>query len=617
MYRSNSEVSNEATSDIPRAEASPSLSFAALAGALSTTVGPSQTNEKEVWDLLQILFDSQDPSQGTEVTSAHRKSLLSQFWKSIVTPEALSQAQRAQNLEEKSLAQLSANDIWGATESLLAGGNPKLATMVSQIDAADEGVQHAIYEQINYWRDVNSLSEIPHQIRALYELLAGNTCTAEGKSGQGAEDRAENFNISARFGLGWRRSFGLRLWYATLRNEPIETAIELYKNDLGSYQEQVRPVPEFDRNGADKGWDDPDFNARTDVLYSLLNLYAATQTSDSYLPTTETADLLAPENVTGNPLDARLSFLLCQTLLAHGLITTEPTEPYSEDIQTSENTVNIADNITSTFLAQLSQQSEDLVPAVFVALHLTHAPSRYRSITDLLTRHAATIGASADSCQTWQALVGLKIPDAWIWQAKATYARTALHDEKSQCLFLLRAGELVQACDVLRSVVAPGAVVTEDLLPTSQDVEGDTLPGDLRSILKEFEEDDEATNLTEWKDDLGGSIYVSYVSLIEKVERHRKSGRVHWNSSEAKELRNLIGTLQRALPNSDDVGKLGLQERVAAWEMRRVVEGVSEGLRGQEDGMALDGDEGEGENGGVMSDAERLSEGYYKKVGRA
>ncbi|KAL9054378.1 MAG: hypothetical protein Q9162_004180 [Coniocarpon cinnabarinum] len=608
-YRQLVETSSDASS-IPHARPSSNFSFADFASAMASADNAAVASEKETWDLLQILFDAQDSSQGAEDESVTRKTLLSQYWKSIVTPTALSHAERAENAEEKAFAQLSANDVSGATETLLAGGNPKLAMMMAQIEIADNEFKATIRDQIDHWRDTNVLSEIPHRIRALYELLAGNACTADGKMGAGPENKAENFNISARLGLNWRQSFGLRLWYASLSDEPIEAAISIYKHQLDTYQEQVRPRPSFHADG----WKDPDPDRRTDVLWSLLKLYDKLHSGNGRLSVRELADLLAPENVAGNPLSAQLSFLLSQTLRARGLIAVG-----TSDIMADEVT-HLFDGITSTFLAQLSSSPNDLVSAIFVALHLTHPATRYSAITTLLTTHASALGSNSDA-PTWAALTQLQIPNAWLWQAKATHARTVLRDEKARCLFLLRAGDVIDACDVLRSIVAPGAVVAETLLPTTNTSDSGTsdVPSDLKSILQEFENNDEAAALAEWTSYLGGAVYARYVQLIERTERHRRSGRAHYNAAESRELQGLIQELQQKL---ESVGEgVGLKERVAAWEMKRIVGEVGEELRRQEDGMVIDTEkdverDGE-EQGGVMREVEKRAEQYYHKVGWA
>ena len=230
-----------------------SFSFADFASSIpSDTNSPSLKAEKTTLQLAQILFDTQDPSQSERNTARIRKENLPQFWKSIVTPQALEQARSAKTAEEKAIAYLSADDVWDATEALLNGSDYRLSTMLSQLssDLPNIPLKTAVTEQINHWRTTNTLSEIIPSIRVIYEILAGNTCVSDGKTAVGAEDKAETFNISHKFGLTWRQSFGLKLWYGCdSSSEPdadeIVEAVKAYDRNLRSYQERVRPTPWF------------------------------------------------------------------------------------------------------------------------------------------------------------------------------------------------------------------------------------------------------------------------------------------------------------------------------------------------------------------------------------
>lgn len=580
---------------IPNVKLSDSFSFSSFAASLHDST--TSTAEKAMWELLQILFDDQDSTLSAPIIATTRKTLLSQFWKSVVTPAALAQAERASNAEEKALAYLSANDVWSATEVLQAGGNPKLATMVSLLGATGEAGRNAVRSQLQHWRDNNSLSEIPQRIRALYEILAGNVCTAEGKTTAGPENRAENFCISARFGMDWKQAFGLRLWYGVARDEPLQSAVDAFDGDLRSYQEQVRPVPE--KTGV--GWTDHHADQRTDVLWSLLKLYAAVQKGTAVTPK-DVADLIAPDDVAGNPLDAQLSFLVCQTLRARGLVDMSQPEAMDEDAEEQDPAYG-ADVITSTLLSQLSTKKEDVAYALFVALHLAHPASRQTAVHELLTLHAGSLGADPTSCPTWSSIdADLHIPASWVYQAKATHARAVLHDDQSHCLYLLRAGRIGDAVDSLRHVVAPDAVVAEELLPprpSSRSSSDNAIPAtgavstDLQRILAEFATHPDATAQPGWTRGLGGLTYSHFVTLTERVERKKRSGLTHYTSAETSELERLTRDIRSALPTdgSRDDDEMTLPERAAAWEMGRVVAEVEATLRAAGDdvrGFRLD-----------------------------
>ena len=594
---------------LPVAEPSGPFTFASFAGSLTDTA--KFDAEKATWDLLQILFDDQDSTLSAPIIDTTRKTLLSKFWKSIVTPKALEQVRRASSSEQKALAYLSANDVWSATEALLAGGNPKLASMVSQIGAIGDAGKAATRKQLQHWRNDSSISEIPDGIRAIYELLAGNACTAVGKTNVGLENRAENFCISAQFGMDWKQAFGLRLWYGVSGGEPLEKAVEQLDEDLKTFQEQIRPVP--GRRAA--GWRDPHVDERTDVLWSLLKLYAASQKRQS-LEMKDIADLLAPENVSGNPLDAQLSFLLCQTLKAKRLVR-PPSFPSDTD-ENDKDLNHMSDSIASTLISQYSGSPANLPESLFVALHLSDPFSRQSAVENLLSSHAASLGPAPSDCDIWRTIdQDLKIPASYIYSAKAAYARSTLHDEKARCLYLLRADAAVEATDVLKHIVAPAAVVAEELLPSRSAADQATtgIPRDLKAILTEFENNASATTLAGWTRGLGGAAYSRFVAFVELTERKKRSGLSHYKNAESHELERLEQEIRDTLPEegSREEEEMTLRERVASWEIVRVVEDVRKSVRAQEEdvsGFATDGGEGE------MTLEPNLIPGLEERVGR-
>ena len=300
---------------VPRAKLTNSFSFADFASAVPPN-GPVDENEKMMWQLAQILFDSQDPELDQHGTDAMRKDHLMKFWKSMVTPIALDQARNARNSEERAIAYLSAHNVWDATECLLSGGDFRLSTMVSQI-GGDETMRECVTEQIKHWRSTNILSEIPARIRALYELLAGNTCVSDGRSGAGPENKAETFSISSKFGLDWRRAFGLKLWYGIEQENSISSAVREFTKNLRSHQEQARPIPWFSQQKFEMDWKDPTPQDRQDVLWGLLKIYA--EAEETMSDGVNLGDIIAPANVSGNPLDTRLSFQLYHLLAARDI----------------------------------------------------------------------------------------------------------------------------------------------------------------------------------------------------------------------------------------------------------------------------------------------------------
>lgn len=453
---------------------------------IASLVQPDSEHEKSVWQLASILFDDQDP-EAYGVPAAHkyqydhriRKDRLITFWEQLCDSSAKQAVSAAKDAEERAVAHLSAHRVVDACDALVKGKDFRLATLVAQI-GGDEIMRDDMEAQIDAWRDLNVLSEMTHPVRTLYSLLAGNTCICEGKKGP-SEDRAETFTISLRFNLDWKRAFGLRLFYAILSEEPIEAAVVKFANDIQT-DEPKKPVPWFIEDGTEMPWHDPTSPQREDMLWGLLKLYA---TSKSALPTPSIAETFTPHNTTGNPIDARLSFQLY-----HALILRFPSAPASAPVQ--------ADALTWTFATQLEAAGEWLW-ALFALLHLSQRQQRDRAIHAHIVQHAADIKTDPDG-EYFQTLTEtFKIPESWIWDAKALYARTVLQDHMKEVKYLVKAGDWEEAHQVLKREVGPMAVIEEDWEM-------------LGEVLEAFRPGKEGIN--QWG--LGGEVYEDYLTLVTK-----------------------------------------------------------------------------------------------------
>lgn len=471
---------------------------------IASLVQPDSEYEKCVWQLASILFDDQD-SEAYGVPAAHkdkydhriRKDRLIAFWEQLCDTSAKQAVSEAKGAEERAIAHLSAHKIVDACDALVQGKDFRLATLVAQI-GGDEVMRDDMGTQIEAWRDLNVLSEMSHPIRTLYSLLAGDTCICEGKKGP-AEDQARTFTISSRFNLDWKRAFGLRLFYAILAEEPIESAVVKFADDLSS-DEPSKPVPPFVAVEADAPWDDPAAPQREDILWGLLKLYAA---SKDALPTPSIAETFAPHSTTGNPLDARLSFQLY-----HALVLRFPSASVSAPAQ--------ADALAWTFATQLETAREWLW-ALFALLHLSDREQRDRAIHAHLVYHAADIKTEPDA-QSFQILTQtFKIPESWIWDAKALYARAVLQDHVKEVAYLVKAGEWEEAHEVLQKEVGPKAVIEQDWEM-------------LEEVLTSFQPGKE--EISQWG--LGGQVYEDYLALTTQ----------EFDDAEKKELlERLLGTL--------------------------------------------------------------------------
>ncbi|KAI9688364.1 MAG: hypothetical protein M1822_001313 [Bathelium mastoideum] len=564
---------------VPFAETTDNFAFKELASAFGkdsqSGIAPQQwKHEQRVWELASLLFDNVVQVSPEHLSEAQpenhelqlRKDKLQDFWQRLVEPDAHAQVNRVKQSkwasEEKAFLYLSAYDLVNACNQLIQGKDFRLATMVSLAGSGDELSRSEMAAQLQHWRDLNTLSEIPEAVRALYELLAGNTGQCEGKMRGAPEDRATTFRQSIRFKLDWRRSFGLRLWYGILQNEPLEAAISQYASDRASGKEEVRPVPWFVEQDSDASWPHYHNDDREDLLFGLLKIYAARKSdANSPLSTISLEPILAPENLSPNPLNARLSFQLACLFHARKLA--------------SFHDPTTLDTLALAHAAPLAASPTHWPNAIFTLLHLSSASARESAIRAVLTRHAAALDPTVstpqpDTTSTFTYLVDtLRVPPAWLHDARATYARAVLRDPALEIAALVKAGRADAAHAVLCATVGPRAVVSGDL-------------DALRESLGEFERvrDDndhhdqgsgnEGVRVRGWEH--GGGVYFDYVLAVDLAGSELP--RV------VPERREVLRRLVERLPGLMAGRKESVEERVAVWEMGRW---VTEAVRKEEE----------------------------------
>ena len=480
-----------------------------------------------VWELAAILFDeplpplaSSDFSNERHAEDRHtRKDRLSRIWRRLCNASAAKDVSAASSSEERALAQLSANNVVEACDELLQGKNFRLAILLAQIDSGQ--VMHDDMKfQLDKWRELSLLSEITDPIRALYELLSGNCCFCEGMRGP-LEHRAKAFVISERFGLDWRRSFGLRLWYGISAEDPLEVAVQKYMSDLSRHDEK-KPEPLFQDDQVVNLWDDKNRPKREDALWGLLKLYAAAK-DDSPLP--PIADIVMPHNTSGNPLDCRLSFQLYRAL----------------SLRFPSSDPSKGDQLVRDFAAQLDSAGE-WPDALFVLLHLADHRERQQVLQLTLAPHAHEI--TDTNHPLFETLTKeFLIPPSWIWEAKALHARCITQNRVHEVQFLLLAGNWAEAHHTMCTTVAPRAIIEEDLVTLGQ-------------LLDAFR--DGKRHVSNWP--LGGQVYEDF----EKLAKNGASG---------KERAAVLKRLAVALPKifHQQAGRLSLEEVVAVKEMSGVV----------------------------------------------
>lgn len=512
------------------------ITFSMIANSTSSDTALAK-QEHAVWKVASILFDPVRTSCASliaglsdEQIEEHehriRRDALSEFWSELVREDSTTAARNAATPEERALAFLSGNNVEEACSALVEGNDLRLATIVSQLPGGAT-MRDMMRSQIDAWRTQNVLSEMSEPIRALYEIVAGNVCVSEGKGGA-SEDRASTFSISSRFGLDWRRSFGLRLWFGNHEADSLADPVHAYTDDVASKKESVRPAPSF----AEQEWVR---NDSEDTLFGLLKLYARKPSDAEATKSSSSINelLSSSSSISGSPLDSRLAWQLATLLRRNGVVS--PADISDETL----------DSITVSLAAQL-EAANDIFPAIKVLLHLTTPAARETHIRSILYRYANLMAEPENPDAVPKYLTDfLHIPTAWIWHARALYARSVLNDHVAETIYLVRAGALQEAHTVFCRSVGPQLVISQD-----HDV-FDTVFHAFKAAWNES-----TTRPKDWK--TGAQIYFDYASLLELERPH--------SDEEVKEKKAIIDQMFTYMPGMlavADKAKVDLDERIA------------------------------------------------------
>ncbi|KAJ5221594.1 uncharacterized protein N7469_010481 [Penicillium citrinum] len=509
---------------------------------------PSQDEERLVWQLANILFndDIEDdisagvpPALRSQFAHRIKKDRLTRLWESIIREKHAQALDSMDSAEERAIFLLSCHRVEEACKVLVESQNLHLSTLVAQI-GRDATSQAELANQIEVWRQNNVLSEMTEPLRALYELVAGNCLRSEGKTGGALEDRASTFVFTERFELDWIQAFGLRLWYATTEDEPIETAVSKFLDDLGSGVESAFPHPSHEASSRASLQPGSDTLGRESPLWVLLKTYAAIR-GDKKVPRVFFPAAILPESLSGDRLSNRLAFQLHHVLAA--------AVGKTDAIQIDQHQ---ADRLVWDYASELIA-SEQLQLALFAMLHLSKAEDRKRAVQDTLARFGAslpdpTIANGNTPDPAWQYLVTeLQLPESWLWVAKALQAR-ASGDAIREVDALIRGKHWNDAHGTFCRVVGPTAVISRDYATLEQLITG-------------FGEGPER-KMRGWSS--GGGIYEDFLRLATATRGRRDPTRLT-------RLVNALVSMGDRIRNGSGID--GLEERVAFKEMSRTVAG--------------------------------------------
>lgn len=486
------------------------------------------------YKLAHLLFDNYIDKYGYGLSDAQRKQYdhrirrdrLTDFLSAMLAYDISSYdsvLQDASDLPEQcAIAELCKHDVNAAVQCLKDSRNNHLALLVSQLDQADEFFQEDMSTQVKVWSEQNITSEMSEPIRALYSILSGNTSVVKGRSDCPVEDRSSTFAISQRFRLNWLQAFGLTLWYGKMKNGDIEDSIIEFAAKLESREEPASPIYE---------------DGKEDILWVLLKLYASRkgEMERPLLPQSITESSLAQ-----NPMDSYYTFTLHHALVAN----LGKTGEVAVDSDAADKlAADLAFELSSTI--EEGAEGQAIMGALFALLHIQVGELREASVKDLLSRFAAYLPQDTKSlCND------LKIPTAWIYEAKAQYARSS-HDGSTELSCLVEAKLYEAAHECLCRRVAPAMVIDEDW-------QG------LESALSLFPE---GASAKEWTS--GGALYALFIQTMHNPE-----------TADLDALQASLVEMERERKHKNPTKegrKMGieeLRELVAVKEMSRVVAGM-------------------------------------------
>ncbi|KAJ6591833.1 nuclear protein 96-domain-containing protein [Mycena vulgaris] len=456
--------------DIPFANpSSTDLHFSSFANLF---LPPDRSYEASLFRLGSALFDSLNLRLGDSVTpdirariaALRRKAALSAWLQETVSPsvETDMRANPAAGPAALAFMLLTGNQVERASEVAMDGGYLKLATLISQA-GGDFEFREDLKDQLEIWREQRVDVHIDESVRKVYALLAGVLDgVIEGSKG-GGQDKCSDLDILAD--LDWKRVFGLHLWFSKLADAPISRIFDAY-NRLVEESTPARkiagPIPWYEETGAKSRWKLPSPSSAPDALFSLIRLHAD--------PSCSLSHVLTPLSFGLSPIDYALPWHLyiilsrCMRVRDFadrgdpGIRRTSPSSSHDDADETGvEGHSPSADLLTSSYAFQLEQQNMIQEP-IFVLLHIEGSAGREKAIKDVLARCAARI----DEWVTRGLVGSLRIPIAWIHEAKAIYALNCGEVFEAYELYL-SAGLYNAAHDIAVLKLAPDAVIRRDL----------------------------------------------------------------------------------------------------------------------------------------------------------
>ncbi|KAM0789748.1 hypothetical protein ACM66B_006603 [Microbotryomycetes sp. NB124-2] len=555
----------------PVATPNDDLRFHHYASALPTT---DRTTEAHLWRLGHALFDEiadlelppsaaigggQDSSTTRYIESIRRRDRLESWLADVVRTEVeddlrsisggggtSSDRSAASTGAKRIFALLTGHQIERACEAAVEAGDLRLATLVAQA-GGDDDFREDVYLQLAKWREYRVDAHVDSDLRRVYEVLCGNVGLSEGRNKGDIVDDAAEFHVAE--GLGWKRAFGLHLWYGTFQSS-VATAVERYEAASSKDANRVaQPKPDY-LSRASPSMNDDDTETRwrnldkdstpTDPLFQLIKLFTST--------THALEQVLMPRNFSSSPLDYRLPWHL-YILFSRVLRKRDFEDRVIVDGQDSDdgmqgdvegNSVR-ADMVTEAYATQL-ELAGLWQWSVFVLLHLELPARREAAIRQLLTRRAAELD---DDAKFTFLVDTLHVPATWIYSCQSTYEH--YNDNVfAEYKLLVMAQEWSKAHEIAVVELVPEAIVRGDL-----------------KLVKRLLEPFNSRRVADWQS--GAQTYLDYVTCLEQQISLQKGSINLTNTSSSSLVTKTIDKVQTLA--SSTRAKQNFKFKVALTEM--------------------------------------------------
>ncbi|CAL4157099.1 unnamed protein product, partial [Meganyctiphanes norvegica] len=417
---------------------------------------------------------------------------------------------------------LSARQISQASMLAQEKGDHRLALLLSQA-CGDETPRQYLAAQLANWAEGGTDAHMSILRLTIYSLLASSPT-----------HQASHTLINTCQGLDWKRAFGLHLWYVCPATATISEALNEYEAACGLSGEEPyceAPLPSYIANKTlPKGMD---VKHGYDVCYHLLKLFTD--------PTHKLEVLLNSWTISNDPLCVYVSWLLWSVLRSLGY-------HHLSDIDAAS---------LHLVMAALLESEGHWHWAAFILLHIQDNERRLGEVKQLIARHISLEegGKEAEEFLT----VHLRIPDKWLFEAKATVARS-LHMMDDEAWYLLKSGNFNRAHKLIVDTIAPSAVINED-------------HEYLHRYLDQLSDPSISENVVNWAS--GGAVYADYLDVCSLVNEMKKTGEP--TAAKLELLRPRLLTLCQRLNNLKCETAV---HRLCVSEMSRVVVGVLRAVLG-------------------------------------